>query len=163
MHIIPELDDNGYLPPGIHPATLDEIAERFGRDSEIRRVEIESLGWLVDLARQAGVVRIVIDGSFITDVFETNNVDCVLLIGPAGYPSNPEAQAEIRKGLPFIQALIGAQKAFDYYVNTVYGSDRFVEAHDQQIQRGSRPLRSPSQVDFHERVTTMWQTCNNCP
>jgi hypothetical protein len=27
--VIPPFDDNGYLPPGIHSATLDEIAARF--------------------------------------------------------------------------------------------------------------------------------------
>ncbi len=28
--MIPELDDQGYLPPGIHRASIDELAERFG-------------------------------------------------------------------------------------------------------------------------------------
>ena len=42
---------------------------------------MDSLRWLVDLARRAGVLRLVINGSFVTDVFEPNDVDCVLLIG----------------------------------------------------------------------------------
>jgi hypothetical protein len=29
--MIPDFDDQGYLPPGIHGATLDEIAEAFLR------------------------------------------------------------------------------------------------------------------------------------
>jgi hypothetical protein len=28
--VIPDFDQDGYLPPGVHPATIDEIAERFG-------------------------------------------------------------------------------------------------------------------------------------
>ena len=28
--MIPPFNKNGYLPPGIHKASLDEIAERFG-------------------------------------------------------------------------------------------------------------------------------------
>src|SRR5438552_462177 len=28
--MIPELNEAGYLPPGIHPATLEEVAARFG-------------------------------------------------------------------------------------------------------------------------------------
>ena len=36
--MIPSFDEHGYLPPGIHPATLDEIEARFGRESELRRV-----------------------------------------------------------------------------------------------------------------------------
>jgi hypothetical protein len=41
--MLPPFDDNGRLPPGIHPATLSEIEERFGRASELRRVQLESL------------------------------------------------------------------------------------------------------------------------
>jgi Family of unknown function (DUF6932) len=83
--MIPPFEENGYLPPGVHSATLDEVEARFGRESELRRVQMESLRWLVDLARRAGVARIVINGSFVTEVFEPNDVDCVILIG-AGFP-----------------------------------------------------------------------------
>jgi hypothetical protein len=34
--MIPDCNDDGYLPTGIHPATLDQIAARFGRESELR-------------------------------------------------------------------------------------------------------------------------------
>lgn len=50
--MIPACNDEGYLPPGIHPATLEEIAARFGQESELRRVQTESLRWLVELARR---------------------------------------------------------------------------------------------------------------
>jgi hypothetical protein len=36
--MIPDCNDDGYLPPGIHRATLDEIADRFGRESELLEV-----------------------------------------------------------------------------------------------------------------------------
>ena len=35
--MIPEFDEHGYLPAGVHPATLDEVAARF---SELIGVEI---------------------------------------------------------------------------------------------------------------------------
>jgi hypothetical protein len=41
--VIPEFDDFGYLPPGIYPATIEEINERFGQQSEVRRVQMQSL------------------------------------------------------------------------------------------------------------------------
>lgn len=41
--MIPAFDEFGYLPPGIHPATLDEIDARFGGLSELRRVQMKSL------------------------------------------------------------------------------------------------------------------------
>jgi hypothetical protein len=36
---IPPFNDDGYLPPGIDPATLEEIAVRFGTESELRQVQ----------------------------------------------------------------------------------------------------------------------------
>jgi hypothetical protein len=121
--MIPPFNDQGYLPPGIHGATLDEINERFGRESEVRRVEMESLSWLVDLAHRAGVLRIIVNGSFVADVFEPNDVDCALLIG-RDYPLDAGADAELQQGLPFIQAELLTQGAFDFFVNELFATDR---------------------------------------
>src|ERR1700736_2877953 len=120
---IPRFDEQGYLSPGVHGASLDEIEARFGLESELRRVEMESLRWLVDLARRAGVLRIVVNGSFAADVYEPNDVDCALLIGP-DYPQDPIADAELQQGLPFVQTEVVTQEAFDYYVRTIFGLDR---------------------------------------
>jgi hypothetical protein len=78
--MIPEFDRHGYLSPGIHPATIDEVGQRFGKQSEIRRVQFDSICWLVDLARKAKVIKFIINGSFVRDVIEPNDVDCALLI-----------------------------------------------------------------------------------
>ncbi len=121
--MIPSFEDNGYLPPGLHPATLDEIAERFGTEPELRRVQMESLRWLVDLAWRAGAMRIVINGSFATDAWEPNDVDCVLLIG-TGFPRDAEAEEELLAGLPFLQVELAEASVFDEYVNVVFGTDR---------------------------------------
>jgi hypothetical protein len=99
--MIPPFQDNGYLPPGVHTATLDEIETRFAHESELRQVQMESLRWLVDLAIRAGVVQLVVNGSFVTDVPESNDVDCVLLVEP-GFPYDPSAGAELTQGLPFL-------------------------------------------------------------
>ena len=93
--MIPPFNDDGYLPRGIHLSTLEEIDARFGQESEVRRVEMQSIRWLVDLAWRAGARRIVINGSFVTDNYEPNDVDCVLLIGP-DFPR--DAAAELRDG-----------------------------------------------------------------
>ena len=87
--MIPPFDDTGYLPPGVHPATLDEIDARFGRASELRRVQMESVRWMVDLARRAGVQRIVLNGSFVTAKEEPQDVDTVILL-----PQNFSQQLE---------------------------------------------------------------------
>jgi hypothetical protein len=121
--MLPPFDDNGRLPPGIHPATLDEIDARFGRASELRRVQVESLRWMMDLAKRAGVRRIVLNGSFVTDIIEPNDVDCVLLVGP-GFPAHAEAQAELEAGLPFLEVRLGGDDLFDKYVSDIFATDR---------------------------------------
>ena len=121
--MIPPFDDNGYLPPGVHPATLDEIKDRFGSESELRRVQMESLNWLVELARRAGVVRLVVNGSFTTDVFEPNDVDCVLLI-EADFPKDKDAEAEMIAGLPFLEINLAGQEDFGLFVESFFATDR---------------------------------------
>jgi hypothetical protein len=125
--MIPPFDDNGYLPPGVHPATLDEIEARFGRDSEIRVAEMESVRWLIDLARRAGVERIILNGSFVTDIIEPNDVDCALLAGKQ-YRQDTEAAKELSTGLPFLDIHIVRRGRFAYMVGEVFASDRFYVA-----------------------------------
>ena len=121
--MVPPLTDDGYLPVGVHPATLDEIAARFGQEPELRHVQMESLRWLVDLAQRAGIVRLVINGSFVTDKWEPNDIDCVLLAGP-DFPQSEAADAELWEGLPFIQMTVVEEKEFALYVERIYGTDR---------------------------------------
>src|SRR5262245_668679 len=121
--MIPPFDDNGYLPPGVHPAMLDEVEARFGRETEIRQAQMQSLHWLVDLARRGGMLKLLINGSFVTDVAEPNDVDCVLLYGP-NWPSDPKTVAELKEGLPFIQLNMGDQTVYDYFAHVHYATDR---------------------------------------
>ncbi len=121
--MIPSFDDDGYLPPGIHPADLDEIEARFGRESELRQVEMESVRWLVDLARRAGVRRIILNGSFATAALEPNDVDCALLIGP-GFPQDAKAEADLIGGLPFLDIHLVRQDGWDELVGNIFATDR---------------------------------------
>jgi hypothetical protein len=121
--MIPDCNDDGYLPPGIHPATLDQIAARFGRESELRQAQMESLRWLVDLAQRSGVGRIVVNGSFVTDKLEPNDVDCVLLIGP-DFPNDTAAEAELLAGLPFINMELVDPRAFQQFTERTFATDR---------------------------------------
>src|SRR6266403_2008617 len=103
--MIPPFEDSGWLPPGIHAATLAEIEARFGSRSELRRAQMQSVRWMIELAVRAGVERIVLNGSFVTDIMEPNDVDCVLLSG-RGFPKDSQAEAELRAGLPFLDIQI---------------------------------------------------------
>ena len=121
--MIPDFDERGYLPAGVHLASLDEIDARFGRQSEVRQVQMESLRWLVELARRAGVRRLIINGSFVTKRLEPNDVDCVLLTGQ-GLSHDKDVDREIRGGLPFLQIALIGQEDFDFMVDTVFATDR---------------------------------------
>ena len=121
--MIPEFNDVGYLPPGVHLASPDEIAARFGQESEIRQAQMDSVRWLVDMAKKAGVQRLIINGSFVTDVFEPNDVDCALLLS-ADFPLDPAAAADLNEGLPFIDLHMAEAKEFAILVEQLYASDR---------------------------------------
>jgi len=121
--MIPPFNELGCLPPGTHPATLDEIDARFGQLSELRRVQMESVRWMVDLAVRASAARVVLNGSFVTDIMEPNDVDCVLLVGP-GYPADPAIEEELENGLPFLDIAIVGQTDFDRFVARIFAADR---------------------------------------
>ena len=64
------------------------------------------------------------NGSFVTDIMEPNDVDCVLLIG-RGFPADAVAEAELNAGLPFIDIALVGQADFDEFVGEVFAADRF--------------------------------------
>jgi hypothetical protein len=120
--MIPPFNEFGYLPPGIYSATLNEVDARFGQLSELRRVQMESVRWMVELAARAGVQRIVLNGSFVTDIMEPNDVDCVLLA--ADIATDLDAEEELDAGLPFLTISLVGREDFDELVNVTYASDR---------------------------------------
>ena len=70
---------------------------------------------MVDLACRAGVQRIVLNGSFVTDIMEPNDVDCVLLFLP-GQRRDQSAIKQLRQGLPFLSVALLGQRRFDELV-----------------------------------------------
>ena len=92
-------------------------------ESELRRVQMESLQWLIKLARRAGVQRIVVNGSFVTDKLEPNDVDCVLLIG-AGFTRDEASETDLLNGLPFINMELVDQDGFEQFTEKTFATDR---------------------------------------
>jgi len=84
---------------------------------------MESVRWLIAIAWQAGVERIILNGSFVTDVLEPNDVDCVLLIGKE-YPKDRAADKELENGQPYIQHTMVGRIGFAWYTERLYASDR---------------------------------------
>ncbi len=79
---IPDFRSDGYLPEGLYRATEAEITFRFGASSRRRRQLTLRLRRWVELARQVGALRLVIDGSFVTAKDEPNDIDAVVLLSP---------------------------------------------------------------------------------
>lgn len=98
--MLPPYNEDGYLPPGIHQCTLDEIEEKFGHGSPEREIEIRELRELVGWARQAGIRRIVVNGSFVTDKQTPNDVDVIVLPG-VDYPRDQQPASDEAVLWPF--------------------------------------------------------------
>lgn len=81
--MIPEFNEDGLLPPGIHRATLEEFKERFvifNRSDRRLRV-FEGLNQLIQEAARSNIVQqILIGGSFVTAKAEPNEFDCLVVV-----------------------------------------------------------------------------------
>ena len=73
--MIPAFDElTGGLPPGDHPAPLDEVAKQFGFTPK-RKWLIQGLRKAVKAFWEAGIEEIYIDGSFCTSKAEPGDID----------------------------------------------------------------------------------------
>jgi hypothetical protein len=78
---LPAFNEEGDLPPGLHPATLSEVVERFGQGSIQRSAVAERLKRVYELVTSTGqLARFVVFGSFVTTKQDPNDVDIVLLM-----------------------------------------------------------------------------------
>ncbi len=72
--MIPPFDDSGNLPPGVHEATWDEIADRFGITPQ-RRALLAGLYSALQVLQSAGCRTVYIDSSFVTTKLVPNDFD----------------------------------------------------------------------------------------
>lgn len=81
---LPDFNDDGDLPEGVHPATLAEVLARFGAGTVQRRAVADRLRRLYELTVSSGqLARFIVFGSFVTAEPEPNDVDIVLLMEDA--------------------------------------------------------------------------------
>lgn len=122
--MIPDFNEHGNLPPGIHLATIDEVVERFGSGSPERDVEVREMTEFVEWAKRAGVRRLMINGSFVTDKTAPNDVDVVIQPGP-DYPKGESPLQDEHLRFPFLQVLVAADDAdFEAWALEDFGTDR---------------------------------------
>jgi len=78
---LPDLNESGDLPIGIHAASLEEVIARFGTRSGQRLQVADRLRRIYSLALGTGhLARFIIFGSFVTDKPDPNDVDVFLLM-----------------------------------------------------------------------------------
>ncbi len=72
--MIPDFDADGNLPPGVHWATWQEFAQRFGT-SPHRHKLLSGLRSAMDVLKTAGCQAVYVDGSFVTAKSVPNDFD----------------------------------------------------------------------------------------
>src|SRR5437867_1549786 len=80
---IPEFDEDGFLPEGVHECSLDELHQRFGRFQRTDRrssLFAKLLAYIQELRSTGMVAGLVVDGSFVTSKAEPNDIDLVLIL-----------------------------------------------------------------------------------
>ena len=80
--MIPSLNENGYLPRGIHKAALSEIRQRFGTHSLKRKKLFEGIISLIHLLskHKGGIKRFLLNGSYTTSAESPEDYDCILIL-----------------------------------------------------------------------------------
>lgn len=78
---LPGFNEFGDLPPGRHVASLEEVVTRFGSGTGQRQEVTTRLYQIHRLAMSTGhLERLVVFGSYVSDVAEPNDVDVILVM-----------------------------------------------------------------------------------
>jgi hypothetical protein len=81
---LPEFNEAGDLPAGVHQATLDDVVKRFGAVRGQRNICTRRLLHVSALAERTGYLqRFIIFGSYVTAKLDPNDVDVVLVMDDA--------------------------------------------------------------------------------
>lgn len=82
---IPALRESGWLPEGHHPATCEQIADRFGGESGSRRTAVFSglLRWRDAVRGKQMGGRLILNGSFVSAKTEPGDFDVLLVYDTA--------------------------------------------------------------------------------
>lgn len=79
--MIPEFNEAGLLPPGVHVAEWDEVAARFGSNAH-RLALLGALSRALEALRIAGCTAVYLDGSFVSAKEMPGDYDlCWSLVG----------------------------------------------------------------------------------
>ena len=116
---IPDLDEHGLLPAGIHDCSVEEVKARFGWNAHRQRLIYCFVQFLTHEVRNMFDHPVYADGSFVTDKDRPGDIDVVLELHNA-------SDAENWRGLMFMQehqARIRSQYSVDFWINFPHKND----------------------------------------
>jgi hypothetical protein len=90
---IPRFRPDGYLPEGLHMASEAEVIFRFGSSSRRRRRLVIRIQRWIGLACRVGALRLLVDGSFVTDKADPDDIDTVIWL-PANFQEQVEQEMD---------------------------------------------------------------------
>ena len=99
-----------------HPGRSSPLSE--GREG------LRSIRWLLEMIEgMPGILRVILNGSFVTDVPEPNDVDCAILVDERFDSEGPIADL-LDDGWPFLYPEVVHETNFSYLVNRFFATDR---------------------------------------
>lgn len=126
---LPEFNPDGDLPPGVHRASLDEVAARFGGGSDDRTRRTRNLTHIYELIHRTGFLqRFIVFGSYVTSKEDPNDVDVILVMDDNFHPhtaaveirglfDHAVAQARYGASIFWIQPSIVLLETVDSFIN----------------------------------------------
>ena len=150
---IPALESDGFLPPGIHPASLAETVARFGSGSE-RREGLATL--LTSLVQAASVYpdakRVLIWGSFPSAKPDPSDLDYSLVVG-VDFQVATLHEADRRFFVPFL-----ARQHYGSDTGFVLMSDWPIESYTTRLdfvchRRGGQEARGIIEISLYGEVS----------
>jgi hypothetical protein len=123
---IPELAEHGFLPDGIYDCTPEEMARRFGgfQGSDCRpRLWHRFIEFLKEVKTCGLIQELLIDGSFISDKTDPNDIDLILVVSsghdftsdlrPSDYNVFSKKRVRKRYGFDILIARAGTEEVAD--------------------------------------------------
>jgi len=131
---LPEFNESGDFPVGVHPATLIEVIARLGSNTVQRQRVAQRLQRIYDLAAATGSVsRFIVFGSFVTDKPEPADVDVFLLMNNSFDASHVGGETELLFDHLIAQRFFGASIFWVRHLAALGGETAAIE--DWQIKR----------------------------
>lgn len=135
---IPELNEHGLLPEGLHECTLDEVVARFGQFTvSDRRVHLVSRlrDYFGELGSTNLAAFVVVDGSFVTGKEEPGDVDLLVALR-----SDVDLGADFR---PFEYNVISKRRVRTSYPFDLLVAPEQSEAYERYLDLFSQVKGSP--------------------